>query len=84
MFQWSTPPQILQSYQAQELWIAPPQFYELSRLCRFPSLNDLHNFASRRAAEGCEQWLPVGFSNDKHYISVLPGADVRLFRLLHV
>ncbi|XP_023267782.1 nucleoside diphosphate-linked moiety X motif 19 [Seriola lalandi dorsalis] len=72
-FQWSTPSEVLQSYQAQELWIAPPQFYELSRMCRFPVLNDLHNFASQRATEGCEQWLPVVFSKDEHYISLLPG-----------
>ncbi|XP_006779956.2 LOW QUALITY PROTEIN: nucleoside diphosphate-linked moiety X motif 19 [Neolamprologus brichardi] len=72
-FQWSTPSEILQSYQAQELWIAPPQFYELSRLCRFPLLNDLHNFASQRATAGCEQWMPVVVSNDEHHISLLPG-----------
>ncbi|XP_071345885.1 acyl-coenzyme A diphosphatase NUDT19 [Trachinotus anak] len=72
-FQWSTPSEVLQSYRAQELWIAPPQFYELSRMCRFPVLNDLHNFASQRATEGCEQWLPVVFSKDEHHISLLPG-----------
>uniref|UniRef100_A0A1A8SAY9 Acyl-coenzyme A diphosphatase NUDT19 n=1 Tax=Nothobranchius rachovii TaxID=451742 RepID=A0A1A8SAY9_9TELE len=72
-FQWSTPSEILQSFQAQQLWIAPPQFYELSRLCRFPSLNDLHSFAYRRAAEGCEQWMPVVVPNDEHHISLLPG-----------
>lgn len=71
-FQWSTPSEVLQSYQAQEFWIAPPQFYELSRMCHFPLLNDLHNFSSRRATEGCEQWLPVVI-NDEHTISLLPG-----------
>ncbi|KAM7406331.1 hypothetical protein PAMP_000714 [Pampus punctatissimus] len=74
-FQWSTPSEVLQSYQARELWIAPPQFYELSRMCRFPLLNDLHNFSSQRATEGCEQWLPVVVLKDEHYISLLPGAD---------
>ncbi|KAG7237854.1 hypothetical protein INR49_031748, partial [Caranx melampygus] len=72
-FQWSTPSEVLQSYQARQLWIAPPQFYELSRMCRFPLLKDLHNFSSQRATEGCEQWLPVLFSKDEHHISVLPG-----------
>ncbi|XP_029000711.1 nucleoside diphosphate-linked moiety X motif 19 [Betta splendens] len=72
-FEWSTPSEILQSYQKQEFWIAPPQFYELSRLRRFPLLSDLHSFARRRAAEGCERWLPVGFLQDGHYISLLPG-----------
>lgn len=73
-FQWSTPSEILRAFQAQELWIAPPQFYELSRMCRFPLLLDLHNFSSKRAAEGCEHWLPV-LSKDEHNgpVSVLPG-----------
>ncbi|XP_029946327.1 acyl-coenzyme A diphosphatase NUDT19 [Salarias fasciatus] len=72
-FQWSTPSDVLQSYQAQELWIAPPQFYELSRLCRFPSLSDLHDFSCRRGTEGCELWLPILLLQDNHSISLLPG-----------
>ncbi|XP_069030488.1 acyl-coenzyme A diphosphatase NUDT19 [Embiotoca jacksoni] len=72
-FQWSTPSEVLQSYQARELWIAPPQFYELSRMCRFPLLNDLHNFAHQRATEGCEQWLPVVSLKEDHAVSLLPG-----------
>lgn len=73
-FQWSTPSEILQGFQAQDLWIAPPQFYELSRMCRFPFLLDLHKFSSKRATEGCEHWLPV-HSNDEHNrpVSLLPG-----------
>ncbi|KAK2854310.1 hypothetical protein Q5P01_006971 [Channa striata] len=72
-FQWSTPPEVLQSYQDKELWIAPPQFYELGRMCRFPTLNVLRDFARRRAAEGCERWTPVVFPKDEQYISLLPG-----------
>lgn len=74
LFQWSTPSEILQAFQAQRLWIAPPQFYELSRMCHFPFLLDLHNFSSKRAAEGCEHWLPV-LSKDEHSrpVSLLPG-----------
>ncbi|XP_041846758.1 nucleoside diphosphate-linked moiety X motif 19 [Melanotaenia boesemani] len=72
-FQWSTPSEILQSYQARRIWIAPPQFYELSRMCRFPSLTDLHSFTHQRATKGCEQWMPVIVSTDEHHISLLPG-----------
>uniref|UniRef100_A0A3Q3VQW4 Acyl-coenzyme A diphosphatase NUDT19 n=1 Tax=Mola mola TaxID=94237 RepID=A0A3Q3VQW4_MOLML len=73
-FQWSTPAEVLQSYQAEEFWIAPPQFYELSRMCRFPLHKDLHKFSSQRATEGCEQWLPV-VTKDEHNtpVSLLPG-----------
>ncbi|XP_033845295.1 nucleoside diphosphate-linked moiety X motif 19 [Periophthalmus magnuspinnatus] len=73
LFQWSTPSEVLQSYEAEEVWIAPPQFYELSRLCRLPLLNDLHKFASERAIEGCEQWMPVITAEDDQHISLLPG-----------
>ncbi|XP_049418473.1 nucleoside diphosphate-linked moiety X motif 19 [Epinephelus fuscoguttatus] len=72
-FQWSTPSEVIQSYRARELWIAPPQYYELSRLCRIPLLKDLHNFSSQRATEGCEQWLPLAVLKDDGYISLLPG-----------
>uniref|UniRef100_H3C472 Acyl-coenzyme A diphosphatase NUDT19 n=1 Tax=Tetraodon nigroviridis TaxID=99883 RepID=H3C472_TETNG len=73
-FQWSTPTEILRAFQAQQLWIAPPQFYELSRLRQLPSLLDLHSFSSKRATEGCEHWLPV-LSEDEHSrpVSLLPG-----------
>lgn len=73
-FQWSTPSEILHRFQGQELWIALPQFYELSRMCHLPLLLDLHNFSSKRATEGCEHWLPV-LSKDKHSrpVSLLPG-----------
>ncbi|KAK7913137.1 hypothetical protein WMY93_013348 [Mugilogobius chulae] len=73
LFQWYTPLEVLQNYKAEEFWIAPPQFYELSRLCQIPSLNDLHKFASERSIEGCEQWLPVVTVEDDQYISLLPG-----------
>ncbi|XP_049575007.1 acyl-coenzyme A diphosphatase NUDT19 [Syngnathus scovelli] len=71
--QWSTPLEILRSFRARDLWIPPPQFYELSRMWRFPSLSNLNAFARRRGADGCERWLPVIFLQDDSYISVLPG-----------
>lgn len=73
LFQWSIPSAVLQSYHAEEFWIAPPQFYELGRLCHFHSLSDLHKFASERATEGCEQWMPVIIVEDDHHVSLLPG-----------
>lgn len=72
-FKWSSPSEIIHSYLDRELWIAPPQFYDLSRMCRFPYLNHLHSFASQRAIEGCEQWLPIRLVTDTVYISLLPG-----------
>ncbi|XP_041918538.1 nucleoside diphosphate-linked moiety X motif 19 isoform X1 [Alosa sapidissima] len=72
-FKWSTPIEVLQSYEARELWIAPPQLYDLSRLCHFRGLDDLHRFAEQRSLEGCEQWLPIRLTSADCYISLLPG-----------
>ncbi|XP_077375992.1 acyl-coenzyme A diphosphatase NUDT19 [Festucalex cinctus] len=71
--QWSTPSDIMRSFRARNLWVAPPQFYELSRMCLFPSLSDLGAFARQRGTDGCEQWLPVIFLQDDSFMSVLPG-----------
>ncbi|KAL7833725.1 hypothetical protein AOLI_G00286850 [Acnodon oligacanthus] len=72
-FKWSSPSEILCSYRDREVWIAPPQFYDLGRMCHFPLLRDLHRFARQRSLEGCEQWLPVRLLATDCYISLLPG-----------
>ncbi|XP_028812553.1 acyl-coenzyme A diphosphatase NUDT19 [Denticeps clupeoides] len=84
-FKWSSPLETILSFQAREIWIAPPQFYEMCRMYRFPLLHDLHSFACLRSLEGCEQWLPVQLSSSEGFISLLPGdslypKNVDLFR----
>lgn len=75
-FKWATPSEILQSYESQEMWIAPPQFYELSRMCHFPLLHDLNHFSRERALEGCEPWLPVRLVSSDGYMLLLPGDEL--------
>ncbi|XP_010878922.1 nucleoside diphosphate-linked moiety X motif 19 [Esox lucius] len=75
-FEWSTPAEVLQRYQDRDMWIAPPQFYNLSQMCRLPSLLDLHSFSTQRAAEGCEQWLPIHLVSEKYYVALLPGDEL--------
>ncbi|KAK1802042.1 hypothetical protein P4O66_004387 [Electrophorus voltai] len=72
-FKWSTPSEILHGFQNREFWIAPPQFYDLGRMCHFHSLSDLHRFARQRAVEGCERWLPIILVATDCLISLLPG-----------
>lgn len=72
---WAPPPVLLHSFGAKEMWIAPPQFYELSRLCHYTSLRELHLFASQRSEEGCEHWLPVILQTDTQ-INLLPGDEL--------
>lgn len=73
LLQWSTPPEALELFKSQEIYFAPPQFYELCRLCNFSSLCDLHRFGSDRALEGCERWMPVTLAASDGYIQLLPG-----------
>ncbi|XP_016368910.1 nucleoside diphosphate-linked moiety X motif 19-like [Sinocyclocheilus rhinocerous] len=71
--QWSSPSEVLHSYKSKEIWIAPPQFYELGRMRRFPALRDLHHFAWQRSLDGCEQWLPILLVAPDCFASILPG-----------
>lgn len=72
-FQWSTPLEAVELFNSGEVWIAPPQLYELCRLCRFSSLRDLEQFSSERALEGCERWMSVVLMASDGYIQLLPG-----------
>uniref|UniRef100_A0A8C2AI22 Acyl-coenzyme A diphosphatase NUDT19 n=1 Tax=Cyprinus carpio TaxID=7962 RepID=A0A8C2AI22_CYPCA len=72
-FKWSSPAEVLHSYRSKEIWIAPPQVYELGRMCQCPALRDLHRFAWQRSLEGCEQWLPIHLVAPDCFASILPG-----------
>lgn len=71
--QWCTPEGMLQDYSTGAVFLAPPQVYETSRLLNVTSFAELSQFASRRAAEGCEQWMPVIASASDGAVSLLPG-----------
>ncbi|XP_051485587.1 acyl-coenzyme A diphosphatase NUDT19 [Apus apus] len=75
-FLWSAPPEAIERFKSQEMWFAPPQFYELCRLCNFSSLHELHKFSSDRALEGCERWLPVMLTASDGFIQLLPGDEL--------
>ncbi|XP_042294225.1 nucleoside diphosphate-linked moiety X motif 19 [Sceloporus undulatus] len=74
--QWSTPSEAVELFKSQDIWIAPPQFYELCRLCNFSSLRDLHAFGSKRALEGCERWMPVLLVASDGHMQILPGDEL--------
>ncbi|XP_039514605.1 nucleoside diphosphate-linked moiety X motif 19-like [Pimephales promelas] len=71
-FKWSTPSEVLHSYKSKEIWIAPPQYYDLGRMWHFPALGDLHRFAWQRSLEGCEQWLPIYLVSPDCHASLSP------------
>ncbi|XP_028596162.2 acyl-coenzyme A diphosphatase NUDT19 [Podarcis muralis] len=74
--QWSTPSEAVELFKSQDISIAPPQFYEFCRLCNFTSLHDLHRFASERALEGCERWMPVLMIASDGHMQILPGDEL--------
>ncbi|XP_032087305.1 nucleoside diphosphate-linked moiety X motif 19 [Thamnophis elegans] len=73
---WSTPLEAVELFNSGEIWIAPPQLYELCRLCHFSSLHDLELFSSERALEGCERWMSVVLMASDGHMQVLPGDDL--------
>ncbi|XP_003227455.1 acyl-coenzyme A diphosphatase NUDT19 [Anolis carolinensis] len=74
--QWSSPSEAFELFKSQDIWIAPPQFYELCRLGNFSTLHDLHTFGSERALEGCERWMPVVLVASDGQIHILPGDEL--------
>ncbi|XP_029464272.1 nucleoside diphosphate-linked moiety X motif 19 [Rhinatrema bivittatum] len=75
-FKWLTPPEAIELWRAQKIRLAPPQFYELSRMCHFSSLSELHRFNIDRASEGCERWLPVILIASDGFMQLLPGDEL--------
>ena len=70
---WAEPASILNQFYQQELWLAPPQVYELCRLLNFENLQQLNDFARKRQNEGCVNWLPVRLKCEDGLLSLLPG-----------
>nr|XP_033787783.1 nucleoside diphosphate-linked moiety X motif 19-like [Geotrypetes seraphini] len=73
---WLAPPEAIELSKARKLRLGPPQFYEISRMCNFPSLRELHKFSFYRALEGCECWLGVILITANGHIACLPGDEL--------
>ncbi|XP_029069232.1 nucleoside diphosphate-linked moiety X motif 19 [Monodon monoceros] len=76
--QWSSPSEATESFISKEIWLAPPQFYEIRRLEQFASLSDLHKFCLDRELEGVERWLPITLLTADGTIQLLPGDEMYL------
>lgn len=59
--------------------MAPPQFYELSRLINFKDVDVLHKFAAERSVHGLEEYLPHLIKTDDGLYSILPGKNIQIF-----
>lgn len=72
-FQWCDPVELINRFKNGELWLAPPQIYELCRLYNFLHFDQLHQFAKERDEKSCERWMPVRINCDDIIIATLPG-----------
>ena len=70
---WTDPASILQQFHAEQLWLAPPQVYELGKLLRFSCARDLAAAAHARQQHGLCTWLPVRVECEDGLVSLLPG-----------
>jgi len=73
---WTTPVSILEEYSAGGVFLAPPQVYEMSRLCNITSFNHLSKFSMERQLQGVDRWLPIIASANDGVVSLLPGDDL--------
>ena len=74
--QFADPIDIMQRHLNGELWLAPPQFWEISRMINIHNFEDLKTFSIAREHRGCETWLPVLQHYSGGYYSIYPGDDL--------
>jgi len=60
----------------KELWLPPPQFYELSRCLNFQSLEQLRQFAQQRESNGYVLTHPVMYKCTDGLVHLFPGDDM--------
>lgn len=72
---WCTPTGMLDEHSTADVFLAPPQVYELSRLCNFTEFDTLRQFAAERQALGIERWLPVISTYQDGAVALLPGDE---------
>ncbi|XP_007641349.4 nucleoside diphosphate-linked moiety X motif 19 isoform X1, partial [Cricetulus griseus] len=75
-YKWLSPSEATECFLSQEIWLAPPQFYEMRRLETFDSLSALHRFSSDYPLEITEKWLPIKLLTADGTIMLLPGDEL--------
>ena len=59
-----------------DIWLPPPQLYELSRMANFVECDHLQRFAAQRQRRGVERWLPIIRPTSSGRLSIYPGTNV--------
>lgn len=71
--QWCSAGELLDACDAGEVHLAPPQYYELSRLCNITSLQELMAFCLKKNKMICKQWMPVRIITKDGEVSLFPA-----------
>ncbi|XP_034474081.1 nucleoside diphosphate-linked moiety X motif 19 [Drosophila innubila] len=75
-YAWRSPLDYLQRALKKEIWLPPPQFYELSRCLNFQSLEQLRQFAQQRESKGYVLTHPVMYKCTDGLVHLFPGDDM--------
>lgn len=74
-FQWHTPTELLEWYKTMNIWLPPPQFYEITRLSKETDIDKLLEFSKRRNLT-CDTTIifPLYFNTADGIVQLYPGA----------
>lgn len=74
--QWQTPAELLSQSQGAEVWLPPPQFYELSRLNSEKDLDRIIPFAKERSTKSeTTLMFPIPYFTNDGVVNCYPGDD---------
>lgn len=60
-------------FAANEIWLPPPQCYELFRLCHIDNIDDVVNFAKSRNNKGVTLQFPINYQASDGMVFAYPG-----------
>lgn len=73
--EWVSPLEMLEEHHHKRASLAPPQVYELSRICNFNTLKALKDFSRHRESFGIAQWCATITGLKDGAMLSLPGDD---------
>lgn len=74
--QWQTPDELIRMNKNGDIWLPPPQLYELSRLSNEPNFEKLIEFAKDRGINSTTTLIfPISYHTSDGIIHCYPGDD---------
>uniref|UniRef100_A0AAG5CVK9 Nudix hydrolase domain-containing protein n=1 Tax=Anopheles atroparvus TaxID=41427 RepID=A0AAG5CVK9_ANOAO len=74
-YMWESPRTLLDAHAEGNLWLAPPQAYELQRLSHVHDIDAIVQMAKGRTFNGTTAFCPIVYNVADGFIDVLPGDD---------